>query len=433
MRPLIGILLLLWPLSGQPALAHGLGPDVPPWQHCSFEPMAVCCLALPLVWYGLGVWRVAREVGLSRVTTAGRILAFLSGLAVMAVALLSPVDGVGDSLFWMHMVQHLLLTLVGPPLLVAGRPTVVFLWACPRPVRRRLGRLWSGVGLGKPVLALLDPRMVWLVFTANFLVWHLPGPFEFALGHEDIHELEHASFVLTGLMFWSVILAPAPRPGWNRQPIGFGARLLFLIGNGVLTGFPGALMVLAPRALYPIQALRSAEWGLSGLEDQQIAGAIMWVIGGFLYLCAGSWLFMRWLDEADRPVAATLRRAASLAPLLLLSLSLAGCDDQPAQQQMSGLLPMHGDAQHGIQVMRDIGCGNCHTIPGFSGADGVVGPSLAGIGRRVFLAGVLRNTPANMILWLRTPQAVIPGNAMPNSGLSEKDARDIAVYLASVN
>jgi len=428
MRALMLGILLCWGAASA-ATAHGLDvPDGSPWLAWSFEPWAVLCLATAWIWYGLGVWRAATESGLRRVTSGWRIVSFTSGMALLVVALLSPVDMIGDSLFWLHMVQHLLLTLAAPPLLVWSRPAVMLVWAFPKPVRKRVARIWNGAGLSPAVSWLMKPAVAWILFTGMFLVWHLPGPFQYALDHESVHDGEHISFFVTALLFWSVVIAPS-----SRQRLGHGARLLFLATNGVLTGFPGALMVLAPRALYPIQALRSAGWGRTGLDDQQIAGSIMWVVGGFVYLVAGSVLFVQWFNAADEPGRARAYRiAAVLPPLLLLPLLLAGCDEQP-RQRTRGLLAVQGDAKNGVQVVRDIGCGNCHIIPGISGADGVVGPSLAGIGRRVYLAGVLRNTPQNMILWLRTPQAVIHGNAMPDSGLSEGDARDIAAYLASVN
>ena len=426
MRPL-SLALVAWLALAGAASAHGGGePAGSPWLAWDFEPWAVLSLATVWIWYGLGVWRVSRETKLARITSRRRVVAYAGGVGVLVIALLSPVDTVGDTLFSMHMVQHLLLTLVAPPLLVWSRPAVIFVWAFPRPVRRKVARFWNGLGLNRTVQTLLNPAGVWLLFTSVFLVWHLPGPFQFALDHEGVHDLEHLSFFVTGLMFWSVVVAPS-----TRHRLGYGARLLFLTTNGVLTGLPGALMVLAPRVLYPIQALRSTEWGVTGLEDQQIAGSIMWVIGGFIYLGAACWLFFRWLETAGKPVPLRAARVAAVAPLLLLPLLLAGCNEQK-QEQLGSLEPLHGNAGHGVQVIRDIGCGNCHSIPGISGADGVVGPSLTGIGQRVFLAGVLRNTPANMILWLRTPQAVVPGNAMPDTDLSETDARDVATYLASL-
>jgi cytochrome c oxidase assembly factor CtaG/cytochrome c2 len=429
MRALTLGILLLWGTASA-ASAHGVDfPDGSPWLAWSLEPWAVLCLADAWIWYGLGVWRLAHEVGLRRALSRARILAFAAGMSVLVIALLSPVDTLGDSLFWMHMVQHLLLTLVAPPLLVWSRPSVVFVWAFPRSARKRVARVWNGVGLSRTVQALLNPLVVWLLFTGVFLVWHLPGPFQLALDYEIVHDAEHLSFFVTGLMFWSVVIAPS-----SRHKLGYGGRLLFLTTNGVLTGFPGALMVLAPRVLYPIQALRSAEWGLTGLEDQQLAGSIMWVVGGFVYLAAGSWLFVRWLDAADKPNARRAARIASYVPILLLPLLLASCNEtREPQRQLAGLMQLQGDARRGVKIIRNIGCGNCHTIPGVAGADGVVGPPLTGIGRRVFLAGVLRNTPPNMVLWLRSPQKVIPGNAMPDSGLSEKDARDVATYLASLD
>jgi cytochrome c2 len=90
---------------------------------------------------------------------------------------------------------------------------------------------------------------------------------------------------------------------------------------------------------------------------------------------------------------------------------------------------MGGNAKHGKALIATNGCGSCHQIPGIGGADADVGPPLTRVGRRIYIAGVLRNTPDAMIEWLRNPQAIVPGNAMPDMGLSERDARDIAAYL----
>lgn len=92
----------------------------------------------------------------------------------------------------------------------------------------------------------------------------------------------------------------------------------------------------------------------------------------------------------------------------------------------------HGDAAKGADTIAKFGCGACHTIPGIGGADGVVGPPLTSMGRRVFIAGILQNTPENLVTWLLDPQAVVPGNAMPNVGLTDDEARDIAAYLRTL-
>jgi cytochrome c2 len=88
-----------------------------------------------------------------------------------------------------------------------------------------------------------------------------------------------------------------------------------------------------------------------------------------------------------------------------------------------------GAAARGAKLIEELGCGACHVIPGIHGANGLVGPSLSQVGKRIYIAGVLRNTPDNMIRWLRHPQAIVPNNAMPDMHLSEQQARDIASYL----
>ncbi|HEY7164508.1 MAG TPA: c-type cytochrome [Candidatus Binatia bacterium] len=113
---------------------------------------------------------------------------------------------------------------------------------------------------------------------------------------------------------------------------------------------------------------------------------------------------------------------------LLITVAI-GCDRafENTQMKMTG-----GDPHSGKTAIRRYGCGACHIIPGISGANGVVGPSLDGIGTRAYVAGVLANTPSQMILWIQYPQNVAPRKAMPNLGVTEKDARDIAAYLYSL-
>jgi len=110
---------------------------------------------------------------------------------------------------------------------------------------------------------------------------------------------------------------------------------------------------------------------------------------------------------------------------IALLLALAACN-RPPQAAESG---SPGNVRHGRTLVAEIGCGSCHSIPGVADAHGRVGPPLDAVAGRMFIAGVLPNTPENMIRWLRTPQSVVPGNAMPNMELTDNDARDIAAFL----
>ena len=110
--------------------------------------------------------------------------------------------------------------------------------------------------------------------------------------------------------------------------------------------------------------------------------------------------------------------------LLLCALACLGT---PAQAQQG-----FGNASRGAALIAGIGCGSCHIIPGIDGAQGLAGPPLIHMSRRIFLAGLLRNTPDNMVRWLMHPEAIVPGNAMPDTGLTVRDARDITAYLATI-
>lgn len=111
--------------------------------------------------------------------------------------------------------------------------------------------------------------------------------------------------------------------------------------------------------------------------------------------------------------------------VVLLVVPLSACNSSGA----SPSIVAGGNAHRGGKIIRTVGCGTCHAIPGIEGADGTVGPPLDNIGERMFIAGVMPNTPGNMIAWLEAPQSIVPGNAMPNLDLNDREARDIAAYL----
>jgi cytochrome c len=140
-----------------------------------------------------------------------------------------------------------------------------------------------------------------------------------------------------------------------------------------------------------------------------------------------------WAPKADR---GWVEREHSLAPLALAAaLLLAGCGGATSLPGFLAPAPAPlkpvpgGDPRQGVRAAQQYGCGSCHAIPGLPGAHGAVGPPLGGIARRAIIAGHLPNTPENMMRWIANPQAVNPGSAMPDLGLSAADVRDIAAYL----
>ncbi len=362
----------------------------------------------------------------SRVFGVGRYAAFAAGIGVLFVALISPLDALDDQLFSAHMVQHMLLMLVAPPLLVWGRPATAWLWAFSLPSRRAIGRFWMGApGVQRGIRALMTPLAVWTLSVAALWFWHLPGPYDWALGNELVHTGEHLCFFLTSLAFWSLVLAP-----YGRRQLDYGSSLIFVGTLGMQMGLLGAILTFAARPVYVKQAQITGAWGLTLLEDQQLAGLIMWVPASFVYLGAMAVLFVAWLHDAERKAVATMnnaRRARALQgslSLLLVVLALSGCHDKTAAWQISGAQPERGPA-----LIQYYGCSACHTVPGVAQASGTVGPPLTQFGQRAYIAGILYNNPDNLMLWLRDPQRVVPGNAMPNTGVTARDARDIAAYL----
>lgn len=310
MRYHLGLLLSFCLLAAGPrvALAHPGQPPAPHdvWTAWAGEPSLILGLAATLGAYGLGVRRLWRRAGRGQGVGRGQAIAFGVGWLMLVVALVSPIDALGEALFSAHMVQHLLLVLVAAPLLALGAPLVALVWALPRAWRLRLRGWRRYTGLRLAATALTQPILVWTLHTVALWVWHLPGLYQAALQNELVHSLEHGSFLGTAVLFWWVVVQPGQTQRWSQ-----GASVLYLFAAGIQGSVLGALMTFAPTPWYPAYATTTTPWGLTPLADQQLAGAIMWVPAGTVYVLAAVWMFFLWLQSAERQTqqAATLEHS----------------------------------------------------------------------------------------------------------------------------
>lgn len=372
-------------------------------------------LAIVALRYALGLPRVWRKS-----IRAWQAVAFFAGCASVWASLLSRIDAWSDVFFSAHMGQHEILMLVSAPLMVLGRPFLVTLHALPAPARAAIA---NGVRLSaKTWERLTGPLTVLLLHAIVLWAWHVPVAFEAALHHDALHAVQHLMFFLTAALFWWALI----HGRYGRA--GYGIGVLYVFATAMHTQLLGALLTFGHRTWYPTHAMRTAASGVNPVDDQQLAGVVMWIPFGVVFLLSGLALFAAWLGEAERRVAFTsaARAARKSSIVMMIVLLFLGChraDERTARELTAG------DPARGHDAILQYGCGACHHIPGVSGASGQIAPPLDNIGNRVMLAGQLPNTPANMMRWIRDPQGVVRGTAMPNMNVSDADARDIAAYL----
>jgi cytochrome c oxidase assembly factor CtaG len=221
---------------------------------------------------------------------------FGAGWVLLLIGLVSPLHRLGEVLFSAHMAQHELLMAAAAPLLVLGRPIVAFVWGVPMSWRRTAGS-WSAA---RPVRAvwgtLTRPLVAWTLHAIAIWLWHAPPLYQATIASDAVHTLQHLSFLGTGLLFWWSLFR-------GRQGrLGTPFAVVYLFTTAVHTSLLGALLTFSSRLWYPLYASSTAVWGLTPLEDQQLAGVIMWVPAGLAYLIATLAIAGSWLREpAPRP------------------------------------------------------------------------------------------------------------------------------------
>lgn len=256
------------------------------WSDWSFEPGVVACIAVPALLYAIGARR-------SRGVTTGRMFCFWGGIAMLVLALVSPIDAMGDQLFSAHMAEHEILMLAAAPLFVLAQPIPALLWGLPFAARRAIGQTAKAPILRRLWRSVTQPLHAWWIHAAVLWVWHDPVLFMATLRNDAIHTAQHLCFFLSALCFWWALFQ-------THQRAQYGYGVFYVFTTAVHTGILGALMIFSPRVIYTIYEPTTPAWGLTPLEDQQLGGLIMWVPAGAAYMAAGLALFHAWMQSASR-------------------------------------------------------------------------------------------------------------------------------------
>jgi putative membrane protein len=277
--------LLLWMTASH---AHGVrdGPKVS-W---TVDPWITMPLLISAGIYAKGMFALNHRARLGRGLRRRQAALYTAGWLALAGALVSPLHELGEQLFTAHMVEHEIVMAIAAPLLVLARPGGIFLWAFPAKTRRRIGRLIRAGALRGAWVRLTQPLTATILRCVAIWAWHVPLLFDAAVTNIAVHRLQHLSFFLTAVLFWWALL--------RRAKPGVAAADLFITMTH--TGILGALMTFAPRVLYQVQTAHAARWGLTPLEDQQLAGLVMWVPAGTVYAGAAIAFAAEWVRGSSR-------------------------------------------------------------------------------------------------------------------------------------
>jgi cytochrome c oxidase assembly factor CtaG len=261
----------------------------------NIPPAVSCALALVATVYTVG-WASARRTRLRSGPNSKpdqlpfwRLAAFLSGIFALFVAVASPLDTFSESLLFMHMSQHFVLMSVAPPLIVLGAPVVPLLRGLPRWILRwGFAPLFRHRSLHHFAGFCTRPAVAWIVMNVVYLGWHIPVAYEFALSSEGWHNFEHACFFFSSVLFWLPVIEPWPfrhrRSSWFVVPY-------LLLADLVNTGL-SAFLCFAGRLIYPSYDQTPKPFGLSPLNDQIAAGALMWVLGPIIFVVPAAWAIL---------------------------------------------------------------------------------------------------------------------------------------------
>ncbi|MEM7332924.1 MAG: cytochrome c oxidase assembly protein [Chloroflexota bacterium] len=236
-----------------------------------------------------------------RLAVRWRLISYWAGLLLVALALISPIDPLGQQLFFFHMIQHLLLIMFAPPLLLIANPMPFVLWGLPNPLRIRFGwflawLLRKDAPFRRGLLFVTNPGVLWMLWVIALFAWHDPGLYNAALEIEWVHQAEHLTFFLTSMLLWWNVTNARPR---IRKKISLLARIGLLIAAVPPNMLLGVILSFA-QPVYSYYETVPRLWNIGLQADQQIGGVIMWVPGSMMYVIAALILIARLLSGEEQ-------------------------------------------------------------------------------------------------------------------------------------
>jgi putative membrane protein len=248
----------------------------------TFAPVVILSLIAYGVVYGLR-WRTARREGGARAAGWGRAALWATGIGLLFVALISPIDVLGEQFATFHMVQHLLIADLAPVALTLALTKWIL-----RPATKRIHAIERKAGpFGHPAFGVV-------AYVGAMWAWHVPALYDAALKHSFVHVLEHLSFGAAGLLYWWHLLSPIR----SRMRLAGMGPILYMASTKILVGFLGVLLAFSPDLLYSYD-WAGTKWGLTPLDDQHVAGLVMALEQSIVMGIALAYLFFRMLSESE--------------------------------------------------------------------------------------------------------------------------------------
>jgi cytochrome c oxidase assembly factor CtaG len=307
------------------------------------EPAVLVGLAAAL-WLYVPRWLAVRAEHGARGAGRWRLVSFVGGLVAVAAALISPIDSISDDVFFVHMIQHVLLLDVAPILLICGQTKLIL-----RPATRRLVRLEESVGwFGRPTFAVV-------FYVGAVWFWHVPALYDAALRHPAVHVVEHISYATAGGLYWWHLLSPIR----SRHRLGGMGPAVYMMATKLGVGVLGIVLALAPGTLYGYYAAKGGFWGLSPHTDQELAGGTMALEQSLVMGIALTVIFMRMLRDSEQEARRAERLLDAQADAALEA-ELAGLDPWAEAVEDAGVA---GDRPDQDRPGRDVGAGENDRLP----------------------------------------------------------------------
>lgn len=285
-------------ILGCPHLARADGVPISPdsWPRAwNWDPFILFNFTVLAWFYIQGLTRLWRSAGTGRGVSRAQAAAWFGSWVVLLLILISPLDALAEQLSSAHMIQHVLIMDLAAPLFILGSPALVIAWGLPRDWRPWMRRTPLAAG------GLWNPLLIWSLYAATLWLWHLPLLYQAALRDLLVHDAQHLSFFIVSCLFWRLLIDPH-----GQRRLHPALAVPFLFTTSLHATLLGVFMALAPQPWYIDYAETTSTWGLSPLEDQQLAGLIMWVPACLIYPIAAVTLFGVWLSN-PRPSTVTMK------------------------------------------------------------------------------------------------------------------------------